>query len=88
MSQEKLREAGEILRAAIESVEGESADRLQTQADALTKHAAAERGPDHGQVARHQEKLREIKAEASAVAGEIDRAYALLNEYRETIEGV
>jgi hypothetical protein len=88
MSQSKLREASEILREASESIEGEPAERLRTQADALADHADAERGPDHGQVARHQEKLREIKANADAVAEEIDRAYALCNEYRETVEGV
>jgi len=88
MSQEKLREASEILRDAAESIEGESAERLAAQADALANHAAAKRGPDHGQVARHQEKLREIKADAPGIADAIDRAYALCNEYRETIEGV
>jgi len=88
MDQTKLADASDALYEASESVEGEAADRLRNQADALAKHADADRGPDHGQVARHQEKLREIKAEASAVADEIDRAYALLNEYRETVEGV
>lgn len=88
MSQETLREASKILREASESIDGEPARRLDTQADALADHADAERGPDHGQIARHQEKLREIKSDADAVAGEIDRAYALCNEYRETIEGV
>lgn len=88
MSQAKLGEASEILRDASESIDGEPADRLSTQADALAAHAEAARGPDHGQVARHQEKLRQIKADAGTVAEEIDRAYALCNEYRETIEGV
>jgi hypothetical protein len=88
MGQSKLREASEILREASDSIEGEPAERLQRQADALADHADAERGPDHGQVARHQSKLREIRADADAVAGEIDRAYALCNEYRETVEGV
>jgi hypothetical protein len=78
MSQAKLREASK-------SIEGDPAERLRTQADALAGHADAERGPDHGQVARHQEKLRAIKVDADAVTDEIDRAYALCNEYRETI---
>lgn len=88
MGQSKLHDASEILREASESAEGEPAERLRTQADALANHADAERGPDHGQVARHQGKLREIKEDAAAVAEEIDRAYTLCNEYRETIEGV
>ncbi len=88
MDQEKLRKASEVLRDAAESIEGEPAERLHAQADALASHADAERGPDHGGVARHQEKLRSIKADADAVADEIDRAYALCNEYRETVEGV
>ncbi|MFB6229370.1 MAG: hypothetical protein ABEH88_12605 [Halobacteriales archaeon] len=88
MSQEKLREASEILREASESIDGAPAERLREQADALGDQADAGRGPDHGQVARHQAKLRSIKADADAVADEIDRAYALCNEYRETVEGV
>jgi len=35
-----------------------------------------------------QEKRREIKADALTVAGEIDRACALCNEYCETVMGV
>jgi hypothetical protein len=88
MDQETLREASEVLRDAAESTDGEPAERLHAQADALASHADAGRGPDHGQVARHQEKLREIRADAGAVADEVDRAYALCNEYRETVEGV
>jgi hypothetical protein len=88
MDQETLREASEVLRDAAESTDGEPAERLHAQADALARHADADRGPDHGQVARHQEKLRTIKTDVEAVADEIDRAYALCNEYRETVEGV
>lgn len=88
MSQEKLREASQVLRDASESTEGEVRERLQSGADALADLADAERGPDHGQVARHQQKLREIAEAASDVEDSIDRANALLNEYRETVEGV
>ena len=88
MDQSKLRDASDVLRDASESVEGETAERLRTQADALADHAEAERGPDHGEVARYQETLREIKTDAPGIADAIDRAYALCNEYRETVEGV
>jgi hypothetical protein len=88
MSQEKLREASDVLREASESTEGEASERLRTQADALAELADATRGPDHGRVARHQQKLREIEATASEVGDGIDRANALLDEYRETVEGV
>jgi hypothetical protein len=81
MDQSKLRDASE-------SVEGETVERLRTQADALADHAEAERGPDHGEVARYQETLREIKETETGIADEIDRTYALCNEYRETVEGV
>jgi len=88
MSQEKLREAGDVRREASESIEGEVSGRLRDQADALGELADAERGPDHGRVARHQQKLREIGGDAAEVEDRIDRANALLNEYRETVEGV
>ena len=88
MDQSKLRDASDVLRDASESVKGETAERLRTQADALADHAEAERGPDHGEVARYQETLREIKETEAGIADEIDRTYALLNEYRETVEGV
>lgn len=88
MSQEKLREASDVLREASESTDGEASERLRTQADALAELADAKRGPDHGRVARHQQKLREIEATASEVGDGIERANALLDEYRETVEGV
>lgn len=88
MSQEKLREASQVLRDASESTEGEATERLRNRADALADLAEATRGPDHGQVARHQQKLREIAEAASEAQDSIDRANALLDEYRETVEGV
>jgi hypothetical protein len=88
MSQEKLREASDVLREASESTGSEASERLRAQADALAELAGADRGPDHGRVARHQQKLREIERDASDVGDSIDRANALLNEYRETVEGV
>lgn len=88
MRQEKLREASTALREASGTADGEASERLQAQADALAELAGADRGPDHGRVARHQQKLREIEATASEVGDSIDRANALLNEYRETVDGV
>lgn len=88
MDLEKLRDASDALHDASDATSGDVAERLATQADALADLADGDRGPDHGQVARHQEKLREIKAEAPSIADQVEAAYQFLNDYRETVEGV
>lgn len=88
MSQQKLRDASEELRDVLNAVDSDVRQQLQDQAKALADLADQQRGPDHGRVARHQQKLRDIKREAPAAADAIDRANNRINEYRETIEGV
>ncbi|QHS16255.1 hypothetical protein GWK26_03310 [haloarchaeon 3A1-DGR] len=88
MSIEKLHEASDVLREAATAVEGPAADRLTERADRLAALADRDRGPDHGTVARLQQKLKDLKADEPAAADAVDEANALLNEYRETVEGV
>jgi hypothetical protein len=89
MTREELAEASDELREAAEAVTGDVRERLYDQADAFARKAAADRGPDHGTLARHLHALREIEDEvdqeaASHVAVARDR----ITEYREGVEGV
>lgn len=88
MSVEKLREASDALREAATSIEGASGDRLREHANRLAELAERDRGPDHGTVARHQQKLKDIKGDEPAAADAVDEANERLNEYRQTVEGV
>lgn len=88
MSLEKFREASDVLKEAATSIEGPSSDRLRDHAAQLAKFAERDRGPDHGTVARYQQKLKDIKEDEPAAADAIDEANDRLNEYRETVEGV
>lgn len=88
MRLEKLRGASDVLREAGESIEGSGAERLREQADQLSMLAERDQPPDHGRIARHQQKLKDIKEAEPATAAAIDEANTLLNDYRETVEGV
>lgn len=90
MARAELTEAGQLLRAVTDDVPGPLADRLAYQADQLESLAARDRGPDHGRLARHQQALRDIAADATddAVVEAVSRANDRIDAYRETIEGV
>lgn len=88
MTQEKIREASNVLQEASASIEGAVGERLQNQADELSGLAERDREPDHGRIARHQQKLKDIKEVAPAAAEAVDEANERLSEYRETVEGV
>jgi hypothetical protein len=63
-------------------------DRLETQAEQLASLATADRGPDHGRLARHERALSEIADDDPGVADAVDDALAHVRAYRETVEGV
>lgn len=87
MAHEQLQRASEELRAAAEAAGGEIRERLERQADQFAK--LAESGADHGRLARHENALREIEAEASeGVSDHVAAAKEAITAYRETIEGV
>ena len=87
MVHEKLQRASEELRAAAEAAEGEEQERLEGQAEAFAK--LAERGADHGRLARHENALREIKAASSdGTVEHVEAAMAAITAYRETLDGV
>jgi hypothetical protein len=87
MTVSELDSASDELDAAADLADGDARERLTTQADQLA--ALAETGADHGRLARHENTLREVKAEAGDdVAARIDAAMDAITAYRETIEGV
>lgn len=90
MSREKLREASDLLREAGELTDAETLqERIHTQSNQLAKAADADRGPDHGQLARHMNALAEI-ADAIGDDGEqkVKEARDAVADYRSTVEGV
>lgn len=86
----ELREAAESLDAARErATGGEVANRLEGFADRVRRMADADRGPDHGSLARLEHGLQDVRDEldeegAAAVGEALEHARA----YRETVEGV
>lgn len=87
MAHEELQRASEELRAAAEAADGEERERLDRQADQFA--TLAERGTDHGRLARHENALRELKASAGDDAVEhIEAAMEAITAYRSTLDGV
>jgi hypothetical protein len=90
MSRDGLERASELLRDASEAADDdESRERLYDQSDQFADHATADRGPDHGTLARHERKLDEIGDEENEEVREaVDEALEHIRAYRETVEGV
>ena len=89
MSREELARASEVLQSAADEVDGAASERLVEQARQLADLAERERGPDHGRLDRHQEALRDVKADVEEGAAErIGEAIDLIAEYRESVPGV
>ena len=90
MTREQLAAASETLRTASEEASNEAArERLADQADRIAELADAERGPDHGRLARHEHALQEIKSLVGpGEEGRVDEALDQMRAYRETVEGV
>jgi hypothetical protein len=87
MAHEELTRACEERRAAAEAADGEERERLDRQADQFAE--LAERGTDHGRLARHENALREIEAASGEdVVEHIEAAMDAITAYRETLEGV
>ena len=89
MTREQLQTAADRLRAASDATGGEAAERLTRLAERLAAQATAERGPDHGTMARVQDQLDEVKASVDDdAAALVDEAKAAISDYRSTVEGV
>lgn len=89
MVREQLQTAADHLRTAAETVDDDPAERLTELADKLDSMATADRGPDHGSMARMQNTLNEVTSDVDSEASDaIDDAKAAISEHRKTIEGV
>jgi hypothetical protein len=90
MTRPELAEASDLLATASEGAEDPDAvETLTDLSDQLGRLATAERGPDHGRLARIESKLDDIRAaEGGDVAATVERALDEIHAYRETLEGV
>lgn len=90
MTRDELRTAAESLNGAAEAAgDGEARDRLREQSTQFDSLADADRGPDHGTIARHEHILTELAAdEGGETAEHIEAALESIRAYRETVEGV
>ncbi len=89
MTRENLAAAAETLHTAADAASEDARDRLENQADEFETLADADRGPDHGKLARHEHILTDIADdEGGEVADHIEDALDSIRAYRETVEGV
>ncbi|MFB6137915.1 MAG: hypothetical protein ABEJ42_06190 [Halobacteriaceae archaeon] len=90
MTREQLQSASASLRTAAEAVGDEEVEkRLYDQSEQLATLATADRGPDHGRLARHMRALQTLEEETGGdVAEAIADALEAVTEYRSTVSGV
>jgi hypothetical protein len=89
MAHDQLERASEELYAAAAAAVANSKERERLEGQADQFATLADRGPDHGRLARHENALREIKAAADDdVSERIEAAMDAITAYRETLEGV
>ncbi|MDS0283052.1 DUF7553 family protein [Haloarcula onubensis] len=90
MTREELATASDLLEsAAADTGDADASDRLADLAGQLERLSTADRGPDHGRLARIQSALNDLgSGDGADVADAIDEADAAINEYRSDLEGV
>ncbi|QCC50961.1 DUF7553 family protein [Halapricum salinum] len=89
MTRDELANASDLLESAAETTSGDAADRLTEIASQIERLATADRGPDHGRLARWQNALGEVKADVDEATGEtIEEALDAIVAYRSTVDGV
>lgn len=87
MVRTELAEASELLESIDAS--GEAAERLEDIAGQLDHLSTADRGPDHGRLARIQTALDEIQTDVDdEAAATIDEALEQVVAHRETVDGI
>lgn len=78
-----------LTEASDAATDDDVAQRLESQASQFESMAEADRGPDHGKLARHEHILNSIADdEGGDVAEHIEDALTGIKTYRETLEGV
>lgn len=90
MTREDLATASDLLESAAEETDnGDASERLSDLAAQLDRLATADRGPDHGRLARIQSALADLgDGDGADVAGTLEEADDRLVEYRSHLEGV
>lgn len=89
MTRTELATAADMVEDAAVAADGEPAERLDDLAGQLDSLAEAERGPDHGRLARIQSGLHDVEpAVGDEAAACIRDALDEIDAYRETLEGV
>ncbi|EMA44447.1 DUF7553 family protein [Halococcus saccharolyticus] len=89
MTRDRLRTAGELLTDASRDTDGDLRERIEGLAEQLDDLADADRGPDHGRIARMENALNEIESQLDGDAREsVQDAHEHLSEYRSTVSGV
>ncbi|AGB33489.1 hypothetical protein C488_18075 [Natrinema pellirubrum DSM 15624] len=90
MARDELENAADAIEAAAAAAaDDEAQERLEKQAAKFAEYADADRGPDHGQLARHEHILNDIADEEGGdVASKLADALESISAFRETVEGV
>jgi len=90
MPREELATASDLLEsAASDASDDDASERLEELASQLDGLSTADRGPDHGRLARIQSALNDLESGGGAdVAETIDEADDAINEYRSDLAGV
>ncbi|WP_226010558.1 DUF7553 family protein [Halomicrobium salinisoli] len=89
MTREELEAASDLLSSVADAAESADEERLETIADKLERFAEGDRGPDHGSLARIENALDDLEAEAvDDVAADVREAHEHVKEYRSGVEGV
>jgi hypothetical protein len=93
VTRELLQQASDELRQASELAPDDATGRIYEESNQLAGLATADRGPDHGRLARHTNALAEIAddlddAGATEAAAHVRDARSLISEYREDLPGV
>lgn len=90
MTRQELAAAAETLNEASDRAsEADVKSGLDEQAAQMTRLADADRGPDHGRLARHERMLSNLADQTDQETAElIFAALADIRDYRSTIEGV
>ena len=90
MTRKELATASKELASAAEQTDSSDAsERLADLADQLERLSTADRGPDHGRLARIQSALNELKrGDGADVTETIDEANDAINGFRSDLEGV
>ncbi|WP_276272735.1 DUF7553 family protein [Haloarcula litorea] len=90
MARDELADASDHLESAADETDSDAAaERLGELADQLDRLATADRGPDHGRLARIQSAIDEVRSgDGADVAEALDAADDRIDDYRADLEGV